>query len=362
MLRGTLRALVVGAVLLGGAAAAFPGCGLTSERVSSETHFLRRCDADDECGSGLSCICGACTRSCTQDEACGELGVACLSNCEGSLSCGVSCSVDNDCDSHNSDLMCVASRCQGLADPEEDTAGGQGGASDSPQEPPCLPDDEALAMRWTGDASDEALGGILHGGLQAASPGQFGGAYNFDGIDDYIEYPVGTFPSLSDQPFSLVAWIRTSALNAIEHIVDTRVDDPGTFGMSLMTRDGNPGLLYGDGIGNPSCTMVPNSCVQTSSNRLVTDGTWHMVAVVVDASLDSARFYHDGEFAVERSLEGKQANVDTNVPALIGAQTVTKASGFFSGELDDLEIYTRALSDSEVLELHERTPTARCVQ
>ncbi|MFO0749113.1 MAG: IgGFc-binding protein [Myxococcota bacterium] len=42
--------------------------------VGSETHFLRGCTADAECGPVLSCLCGLCTRAC-DDDPCGELSV-----------------------------------------------------------------------------------------------------------------------------------------------------------------------------------------------------------------------------------------------------------------------------------------------
>ncbi|MEM9069275.1 MAG: hypothetical protein AAGE52_12250 [Myxococcota bacterium] len=47
-------------------------CG--SPTTGSETHWLRQCETDDECGS-LLCECGICTRLCDDTPACDGLGV-----------------------------------------------------------------------------------------------------------------------------------------------------------------------------------------------------------------------------------------------------------------------------------------------
>lgn len=43
----------------------------TPEVGGSESHWLAECSDSDDCGEELDCICGACTRLCSMDEACG---------------------------------------------------------------------------------------------------------------------------------------------------------------------------------------------------------------------------------------------------------------------------------------------------
>lgn len=107
--RHSLRAL---SALFALAAAA---CGAASADTSfgSETHFLVRCSA--ECGGGLECIDGVCTRSCVDDAECTPLSGAasCLPAASGAgpSSCGVSCNADGECRAENDGWTCATTTC-----------------------------------------------------------------------------------------------------------------------------------------------------------------------------------------------------------------------------------------------------------
>src|SRR5262245_7616989 len=80
-----------------------------------ESNFLRSCDG--ACGSGLSCVCGVCTRTCSGDAACGGLAAnaVCVMPASGSceapkaLVCEVQCSQDRQC---GAGLRCDAGVCR----------------------------------------------------------------------------------------------------------------------------------------------------------------------------------------------------------------------------------------------------------
>jgi hypothetical protein len=70
-------------MLLFGAVVCASSCGGTraeDPEPGSETNFLSRCDDDAACGGGLSCLCGACTRTCQEASTCTSLssGSACV--------------------------------------------------------------------------------------------------------------------------------------------------------------------------------------------------------------------------------------------------------------------------------------------
>lgn len=68
---GLVRALTCIALVFALAA----GCGKTvGSDLGGETHWLKNCDTQAECGSELACLCGVCTRSCDASEGCGDLG------------------------------------------------------------------------------------------------------------------------------------------------------------------------------------------------------------------------------------------------------------------------------------------------
>ena len=90
---------------------------------NSETHFLGYCD-DDECGDGLSCVCGVCTVTCDPAASCSELnvGAVCRSVSDAdAMSCGeqsqpsvcdVECNTKADCSSVSAKHECVAGFCR----------------------------------------------------------------------------------------------------------------------------------------------------------------------------------------------------------------------------------------------------------
>jgi hypothetical protein len=61
-------ALVLAAVSLGSCSSSHMQAG-----TDGVTHWLRDCDTSAECGE-MQCLCGVCTRSCEEDDACSDLG------------------------------------------------------------------------------------------------------------------------------------------------------------------------------------------------------------------------------------------------------------------------------------------------
>ena len=108
-------------------------CGgvTTTPKEGGESHFLRECG--DDCGKGLSCVSGLCTRSClvgrdscvdlASDARCTdtsiEPGVVAV--------CDVGCQSDPDCSKLGADFGCITGFCRAGGPP----SGGLGGATSS---------------------------------------------------------------------------------------------------------------------------------------------------------------------------------------------------------------------------------------
>jgi len=94
------------------------GCGATHGSSESETHFLGFCQ--DECGAGLDCICGICTKACDSVDPC--LKLAAQATCDISSAgvcadepvsvCDVKCTSDVECDELGSGYACEAGACR----------------------------------------------------------------------------------------------------------------------------------------------------------------------------------------------------------------------------------------------------------
>lgn len=113
-------------------------------QAGGETHFMRDCLSDDDCGE-LSCLCGVCTETCASDGVCGQRssGTTCSMNTCGSLTCTVECTEDASCSTLGKGLRCITGLCQ--ASEDEDGSGGTSGSSmgGAPEQPREEPDDPA---------------------------------------------------------------------------------------------------------------------------------------------------------------------------------------------------------------------------
>ena len=121
----------------------------------------------------------------------------------------------------------------------------------------------------------------------------------------------------------------------------------------IVGKAGLTGLGSSDGWylrsfdGKPEFAIVAND---NSTNQLfgsnLADGTWHHIAGTFDASTRVMRLYVDGVLAAEKTTTvGLSVN---SVPLRIGISSNTAALEPFNGFIDEVEIYNRALSQSEI--------------
>lgn len=106
---------------LGASACSNPDPGPAPPQFGSETNFLRYC-SDDECGDGLVCNCGVCTRACDDATQCSELAeeATCVAlpvaserpSCQALTTCEVECIRSADCAALDGDYSCQAGVCR----------------------------------------------------------------------------------------------------------------------------------------------------------------------------------------------------------------------------------------------------------
>src|SRR5262249_27572167 len=107
-----IAALVLGSLLLAGFASACDGKTATSD--NSETHFLGSCAGS--CSGGLECICGVCSKRCTETSACGDLSAdaQCSDSCDGPTAkmCDLPCTNSANCSALGSGFVCDGGHCR----------------------------------------------------------------------------------------------------------------------------------------------------------------------------------------------------------------------------------------------------------
>jgi CD109 antigen len=196
--------------------------------------------------------------------------------------------------------------------------------------------DESSGSKAT-DSSGNSRHGVLRGDpVWQPLDGRVGGALRFDGADDYVSTPFVLDPGAG--PFSAFAWIKGGA--AGETLI-SQADGTG-FGRTWLGTTGPQGVLT---------TTLSDGGRFTSllaSELAIADGLWHHVGLVWDGS--RRHLYVDG---VEVA---KDANIlrqlyGCNGGLYFGTAKTFEQTGFWSGLIDDIQIYNSALSASQVEEL-----------
>jgi fibronectin type 3 domain-containing protein len=178
------------------------------------------------------------------------------------------------------------------------------------------------------DASGNGHDGTVSGGATWTS-GHDGGALLFNGTDASVD--LGALGTFYQSGFTLEGWLQKS----------TTKKDVGVFGS--WTSGGGPMIWIDHLVGDYRLTLGASSLSDyLDSGRTPAIGQWQYVAATFDGS--TARFYLDGTEVANRSVT---YSVGSSNNWRIGAYG-SPAGGFFDGLIDNIRIYNRALSASEV--------------
>ena len=198
----------------------------------------------------------------------------------------------------------------------------------------------AVFIPLDSDAGD--ISGNGYHGVGQGSPTYSDGVIVLDGVDDYVSLPAGIINPAAG-PFSAFARVRGGASNVG---IISQVDD--------VTGAGR----YWLGISNGELWTALRTSGQwglsyTGSSWDSMD--WHHVGVVWDGN--RRHLYLDGvEVAADA---GSIGSLEACTGALyIGTNKLTTPGYFWPGEIDDVQIFTRALTAAEVAEL----PGRECLQ
>ena len=180
-----------------------------------------------------------------------------------------------------------------------------------------------------GDASPEGNGGTVSGASWSAA-GRFGGALSFDGVNDWVTVPDDPSLDLSGA-LTVEAWVRPTALSGYRTVA-LKENPPGAHAYALYASDG----------------VGPAGEVWTNTWRLARGpalgtGAWKHVAVTY--SQNTVRLFVDGVLANSTAVTGTIAN--TSGPLRIGGNAIWSGE-FFAGLIDELRVYNRALSATEI--------------
>jgi len=222
----------------------------------------------------------------------------------------------------------------------------------------CTPPPAGLVSWWPGDGNANDIVGNNPGTLVGDTTfisGKVDQAFSFDGNGDFVSVPDDNSLDLGTGDFSIDAWIKTDSTRTVNTIMDKRVDNRSTGGpitgyhFFLFTSSGRLGVQMADG-----------GFTNFISSTSVRDGEFHHVAVTVDRdSATGGKLYVDGTTVLTFVPTSRSGSLDNNADFLIGGH-MDFPGGVFDGEIDELELYNRALSQSEIQAIFNAGIAGKC--
>ncbi|MGB0775357.1 MAG: LamG-like jellyroll fold domain-containing protein, partial [Akkermansiaceae bacterium] len=176
--------------------------------------------------------------------------------------------------------------------------------------------------------------------------GKYGHALRFDGVDDQVSLTGVTLPT-GNSARTVSAWVRTSSTSPAELQV--------VFGYGINSN-GQRFSIRLDGSATQRLRLEVQGGFIVGSTQL-NDGQWHHIAVVVDdfnsngtTNVNEARLYVDGQRETISSSGSRAIDTSASGGSLIGGSPHA-ANYSFTGDIDELQIHSSALTDAEVLSL-----------
>ena len=185
------------------------------------------------------------------------------------------------------------------------------------------------------DSSGNGYDGTVYGNAQWID-----GALQFDGVDDYVDLPIGSLiSSLTNSSF--LVWVDFSnAGGAWQRIWDFGSGEQ--INMFLTPRIGTADEMR--------FAITETSYAdedQTTAPDTLPSG-WHHVALVIDIDNSVHRLYLDGELVAENTeARYSPSTLGETTQNWIGRSQYV-ADGYFNGSIDDFQIYNHAMSSNEI--------------
>jgi len=154
------------------------------------------------------------------------------------------------------------------------------------------------------------------------------GAYDFDGIDDYLTIP-------NDASICVMSAITISA-----YIKTTKVATSGLFIVESRDTSIDGYVLF---VSNGFIALKING-ITLVSTKFVSDGRWHHIHGTYDGS--NIKLYVDGVLIA--TTAGSPTGISSTATVRIGFGSVSSASSYFDGQIGEVMIYSEALTSEPI--------------
>jgi hypothetical protein len=227
--------------------------------------------------------------------------------------------------------------------------------SPAPSAPKPLPFEKNLVLYFNCAKNDpktlvDLSAGKHDGSIRNAkwtSKGASGGAYEFDGDGDYIDFDpdhdISRAIGRGDLTIALWAEVKTPPRSPESYLLTEQMPSPPWTGIILMTEAGGRIRFRLSDIGSSS------SSVFADGRDILDDGKMHCFVGLREEGV--LKLYIDGKLADKKTVPDVSLRTNFLGEMRIGAHVTESRSANFKGTFYQLMVYDRALSDSEVRQL-----------
>ncbi len=217
------------------------------------------------------------------------------------------------------------------------------GARRTPAPPPAPVLPAGLAGWWkfddgdgriAVDSSDGSHTAILHS-APSWTAGKVGGALSFDGNGDCAT--IDNIDVDASRDFTISAWVQVARFDGWYTIVSRDGDSASGFF-----------LQYGQAIGGKFCFSIGAIADKATSVTKPAPGTWYHLTGVCHASHRETKLYVNGLLEGVQTFNPADARRATGAFAIGRGKYNGRPTDFFPGKIDEVRVFTRALTDSEV--------------
>jgi len=214
--------------------------------------------------------------------------------------------------------------------------------------------DDGSGTKATDSSGNGNTGTTQHSPTWTTS-GKVNGALTLNGTNQYVNVADAASLDIAGS-WTVVTWVNPSALPSSGNIslLASKEASVGT-NYDLVIDNGhfNAGLGWAVDFNSSGCCDDHFAKYVTS----ISTGTWYHVVGVYDSVGQTVTVYLNGISVASSSVAGSPPESSAGNNLAIGA--IGSGSGFFTaGTIDEVRIYNRALSASDVLMLYDATATA----
>jgi hypothetical protein len=230
----------------------------------------------------------------------------------------------------------------------------------------CLPPPSGLVSSWRGEGDTLDATAVNNGvpeGSLAFAPGEVGQAFVFNGIDADVK--IYASPSLNvglGGGFTIEAWIRPADLSEGRPIIEWNTGSgyPG-YGVHFWTSEPPPG---GNGPGCLDANLADVSGadhVFASPAGLLNTNVFQHVALTYDKASGVGMIYLNGAVVAQEQLGSLVPRTASDLYLGVRVAGIDPVGRRNVGEVDEVSLYNRALSTTEIEAIYNAGSAGKCV-